>query len=106
MSAWPGREDTYGRVWPDGVELCPVCGQPDNCGDCTHGRLTSEQAKELGALTGTDKFTWTGWYTGEEVSPEEPGKTWLSIEEEAAREIRAENICRALNSLVEAGDYA
>lgn len=24
--------------WP---ERCPVCGQPDNCGDCTHQTVTS-----------------------------------------------------------------
>ena len=42
--------DRYGRTWnlPSG-ELCPECGQPDNCGDCTHEPITAEQAAELGA---------------------------------------------------------
>lgn len=42
--------DIYGRVWPGDYELCPACGQPDNCGDCTHGRLSDEDALYLGAL--------------------------------------------------------
>lgn len=43
--------DRYGRRWtlPD-RELCPVCGQPDNCGDCTHKRLSRAQALALGAI--------------------------------------------------------
>lgn len=35
--------DRYGRTWnlsPD--ELCPECGQPDNCGDCNHEPLSDE----------------------------------------------------------------
>jgi hypothetical protein len=24
------------RLMPDRIEKCPVCGQPDNCGDCDH----------------------------------------------------------------------
>lgn len=42
--------DLYGRCWP-GVsegERCRRCGQPDNCGDCTHGQLTDEQVEQLG----------------------------------------------------------
>lgn len=44
--------DRYGRIWrlPQ-AELCPECGQPDNCGDCNHEPLTDEQAAELGAIT-------------------------------------------------------
>lgn len=40
--------DIYGRKWnlPD-VELCPECGQPDNCGDCTHEPLTDADAALL-----------------------------------------------------------
>ncbi len=42
--------DKYGRTWDlPASELCPTCGQPDNCGDCTHGRLT---AGDVGALGG------------------------------------------------------
>lgn len=39
--------DNYGRVWPEGYELCPVCSQPDNCGDCTHGRLSDDDVDTL-----------------------------------------------------------
>lgn len=28
-------------------ECCPVCGQPDNCGDCDHTPLTDEEAEML-----------------------------------------------------------
>lgn len=42
--------DRYGRVWPPGAEVCPECGQPDNCGDCNHARINDEQALELGAV--------------------------------------------------------
>lgn len=78
-------------------------------------------------------FTWTGWHVGDDVDPTEPGKEWLTIEEDgeeyavivlrtdasifdgnpgalnaayAAREIRAQNIVRALNAMVERGEYA
>lgn len=34
-------KDKYGRVWKLPVtELCAVCGQPDNCGDCEHKKLS------------------------------------------------------------------
>jgi len=125
------REDWYGRVWPEGTELCGVCGQPDNCGECTHGRLSWDQARDLGALVGTERFTWHGWEEGTDVYPEEPGKEWLTILDDgeeyavivlrtdadifrnkpgqltaarAAREIRANAIVRALNEMVERGD--
>jgi hypothetical protein len=40
--------DIYGRVWdlPES-ELCSTCGQPDNCGDCNHERLTDDEVAEL-----------------------------------------------------------
>lgn len=43
------RPDRYGRDWGATLdeELCDECGQPDNCGDCTHGRLTDEDVAEL-----------------------------------------------------------
>jgi len=28
-------------------ELCPECGQPDNCGDCDHTPLTDEERARL-----------------------------------------------------------
>jgi hypothetical protein len=40
--------DRYGRVWNlPSEELCPECGQPDNCGDCDHAPLTDEEAASL-----------------------------------------------------------
>lgn len=77
-------------------------------------------------------FTWVGWDEGEDVSPPEPGKEWLTILEDgeeyavivlrtdldvfkndpgrltaarAAREIRANAIVRALNEMVARGDF-
>jgi hypothetical protein len=43
--------DIAGRLWllPE-HELCPVCHQPDNSGDCDHTLLDDESARELGAL--------------------------------------------------------
>jgi hypothetical protein len=31
--------DAWGRRRLD-TECCPACGQPDNCGDCNHGKLS------------------------------------------------------------------
>jgi hypothetical protein len=44
--------DIYGRKWPypEG-ELCPVCGQPDSCGDCNHTMLTNKEVQDI--LNGT-----------------------------------------------------
>lgn len=40
--------DKYGRAWDlPANELCFVCGQPDNCGDCNHERYTDEVVKLL-----------------------------------------------------------
>ncbi len=45
------HKDKYGRVWSFlKNELCPICGQPDNCGDCNHERLTNSDVKFI--LTG------------------------------------------------------
>jgi hypothetical protein len=79
----------------------------------------------------TDRFTWTGWESGSDVSPKEPGKEWLAILDEgeeyavivlrtdaavfdndegalnaarATRELRAQNIVRALNAAHEKGE--
>lgn len=41
------NRDIWGRPYPDGFELCPVCGQPDNCGDCNHERCTDAQYFEM-----------------------------------------------------------
>ena len=43
--------DRYGRLWDlPAIELCPECGQPDNCGDCQHGPLSDADARLLGAV--------------------------------------------------------
>jgi hypothetical protein len=44
------EKDKYGRRWPvfDKRELCPVCGQPDSCGDCNHKRLPRKEVLQLG----------------------------------------------------------
>lgn len=44
--------DHYGRRWDlPKHELCADCGQPDNCGDCTHQMLSDGQALALGVAT-------------------------------------------------------
>jgi hypothetical protein len=40
--------DNYGVSWElPASELCPECGQPDNCGDCNHEPLTADDVREL-----------------------------------------------------------
>lgn len=47
--------DRFGRVWDHlSDELCKVCGQPDNCGDCSHDPLTEQQARHLGVLNSVE----------------------------------------------------
>jgi hypothetical protein len=41
------RIDRWGRNWPSEMELCPDCGQPDNCGDCDHTRISDEDRLTL-----------------------------------------------------------
>jgi hypothetical protein len=42
-------KDKYGRKWDfPKNELCPVCRQPDSCGDCNHKKLTEKEVVELG----------------------------------------------------------
>ncbi len=47
--AMPPRPDAFDRDWPEiaDEELCVVCGQPDNCGDCNHRQLTGEDVAVL-----------------------------------------------------------
>jgi hypothetical protein len=42
------RKDRYGMTWnlPKN-ELCPKCGQPDNCGDCNCKKLTRNEVRTL-----------------------------------------------------------
>ena len=43
------HRDIFGRLWDvDRDESCPVCGQPDNCGDCNHEPLSDEQLQQMG----------------------------------------------------------
>jgi len=32
----------------DPAEVCPECGMPDNCGDCNHTLLSTEELASLG----------------------------------------------------------
>ena len=41
-------EHIYVQQYPEHVELCSVCGQPDNCGDCNHVPLEHEEVVRLG----------------------------------------------------------
>lgn len=43
-------KDKYGNTWPNvrADDRCMECGQPDNCGDCPHERLTDPQVRTLG----------------------------------------------------------
>ena len=38
----------YQQSWPEHYDLCPECGQPDNCGDCNHQPLTPTEVAWLG----------------------------------------------------------
>jgi hypothetical protein len=41
--------------YPVGTVLCPVCGQPDNCGDCDHTPLSPDEIAELGGIVVTEE---------------------------------------------------
>lgn len=44
-------QDIHGRLWNlASHELCPDCGQPDNCGDCTHEPLGAIDVRVLGGI--------------------------------------------------------
>ena len=40
-------------------ELCPECGQPDNCGDCDHNPLSRDEIERLGGKI--IPWTWEEW---------------------------------------------
>jgi hypothetical protein len=47
-------QDKFGRVWKiPAAERCPVCGQPDSCGDCNHKKLASKDVARLGGVSFT-----------------------------------------------------
>ena len=40
--------DKYGVTWNnESWDKCPVCGQPDSCGDCNHEPLTRAEIIEI-----------------------------------------------------------
>lgn len=40
--------DRFGRLWIlSPKELCKTCGQPDNCGECNHKKLSNKDVKIL-----------------------------------------------------------
>ena len=45
------NKDKFGIYWdlPES-ELCKVCGQPDNCGDCDHTQIQRNEAAQLGGI--------------------------------------------------------
>lgn len=67
--------DRY-AIWWDlpKSELCPECGQPDNCGDCTHDQLSPEN---VGELDGIKRF----WFY-----PHEAGLTIWGLEKPSSFE--------------------
>jgi hypothetical protein len=43
--------DKFGNLWDNQPpDKCPICGQPDNCGDCNHKRLADSDVLELGGV--------------------------------------------------------
>jgi hypothetical protein len=41
-------KDKFNRVWNlTKREVCPICKQPDNCGNCNHKKLSKEDVKNL-----------------------------------------------------------
>lgn len=53
--------DRYGRFWPVDTEVCDLCGQPDNTGDCTHDRLAEDEVTELGGNFSAIIESPSGW---------------------------------------------
>jgi hypothetical protein len=44
-------KDKFGVVWNLSIEeICPICGQPDSCGDCSHNQLSTVEVKALGGM--------------------------------------------------------
>lgn len=102
--------DRFDRIWDlPAEELCDICGQPDNCGDCNHERLSTEDVAALGgkeplyvavyAASDRDEQWATVW--GPFATEEEAKKVCAKMarwellelhadEEEASAEYRAE----------------
>jgi hypothetical protein len=42
-------KDKFGRTWeyPDGVEYCPECHQPDTTGECRCSKISTSQYRRL-----------------------------------------------------------
>lgn len=44
-------KDKFGIYWDlPNDEVCKVCGQPDNCGDCNHHKININDAAKLGGI--------------------------------------------------------
>ena len=42
------HKDKFNRIWNfPKKELCKICGQSDNCGDCNHKKLDIKSVKFL-----------------------------------------------------------
>jgi hypothetical protein len=43
--SYPRSCDYYGRIWPEGIKRCPICGQPEDeedIVDCDHSKFSDE----------------------------------------------------------------
>jgi len=82
------KYDKYGRGWKLPVrELCPTCGQPDNCGDCNHKRLRNSDVVTLDGIlpkkqVGDGKLPNAYWIRGSDdyllFNEEIKGYDWAS----------------------------
>ena len=45
---YPRECDYYGRIWPEGLKLCPVCGQPDDEDEfCDHRKISDKLVQAI-----------------------------------------------------------
>ena len=41
-------KDKYGRIWElPKSEVCDICSQPDNLGECNHKKISTSQYRRL-----------------------------------------------------------
>ncbi len=76
---YDGDEDACGESGSDYSYTCQSCGATEPTLEALVGLPVPASYAE--------RWSWTGWYLGEDVTPEEAGKEWLTIEldgEEAA----------------------
>jgi hypothetical protein len=79
--------DNFGRLWPDRFQLCEICKQPDNCGDCNHEPLEAEQVVELGGRLSAHERIYV--YTTDLLELHSESMTKLEIE--SANRARSES---------------